>query len=220
MKNSLRTLLTLGLLVLIAVFVYRKYQEHNRYDHISRLDYLPYENIDYNFYDQPVVQAYLNNCNRLTDMRKATWLTDGVDIQNAKEGYGEVQSKINQYKSLLSYTKVLESKLIESKDLKDQGLTNDMIEMILDKGITIGAVENERDKMAACDFLKGKNVSAGSKPTEIWELQKLLNSNDYKISINGVFSGATDSALVDFQNSNNLYPSHVCDDITLRKLAE
>jgi hypothetical protein len=45
-------------------------------------------------------------------------------------------------------------------------------------------VQNEKDKMAAYDFLKGKNISAASKKNEIWELQKLLNANDYNLSIN------------------------------------
>jgi hypothetical protein len=167
-----------------------------------------------------VLQTYLNNCNRLTDLAKTLWLKDGVDVLTAKEGYGEIQSKINQYNSILNYTKIIETKLTESKDLKDQGLTNDVIEIILDKGITVGAVENEKDKMAAYEFLKGKNVNVGSRANEVWEMQKLLNSNDYKIPIDGIFNKITDSALVSFQKSNNLYPSHVCDDVTLKKLAE
>jgi peptidoglycan hydrolase-like protein with peptidoglycan-binding domain len=104
--------------------------------------------------------------------------------------------------------------------MKDQGLTNDDIRIVLDKDITIGAVENEKDKMAAYEFLRGKNVSASSKPNEIWELQKLLNANDYNLSINGVYDASTDSALLDFQKDNNLYPAHMCDDLTLKKLAE
>ena len=111
-------------------------------------------------------------------------------------------------------------RLSESKDLKDQGLGNDVIEAILDKGITIGAVENERDKMAGYEFLKGKNVNTHSPKNEVWEMQKLLNVNDYNISINGIFDLATDSALFDFQKTNNIYPSHICDDMTLKKLAE
>jgi hypothetical protein len=35
-----------------------------------------------------------------------------------------------------------------------------------------------------------------------------------------LFDASTDSALLDFQDSNNIYPSHTCDDLTLRKLAE
>jgi hypothetical protein len=207
-------------LFVVGYWGYNRYGQHKIYENISRFDYLPADSIDYSYYNQPVLVTYLDNCAKLTDMAKALWLKNGVDIYNAKLSFGETQSKINHYNALLKYTKILEAKLLESHDLKDQGLDNDVIEAILDKGLTIGAVQNEKDKMASYEFLKGKNISAHSTPAEIWEMQKLLNANDYNLSINGVFDVSTDSALLDFQKSNNLYPSHLCDDITLKKLIE
>jgi phosphoribosylformylglycinamidine (FGAM) synthase-like enzyme len=153
-------------------------------------------------------------------MGRKLWLRHGVDIHKESKYTGEAQSLMNQYNSVLKYTRILESRLKDSKDMKDGGLTNDVIKMVFEKGITVGAVENEKDKMAAYDFLKGKNISATSKPNEIWELQKLLNANDYNLSISGVYDASTDSALLDFQRLNNIYPSHICDDLTLKKLAE
>jgi Putative peptidoglycan binding domain len=222
MKSSRLSRITIVLLLLALAgwWAYHGYTLHQRYEQISRFDYLPKDSIDYNYYDRSVLSTYLDNCNKLTDLGKTLWLKNGIDIHTAKTSNGEAQSRINRYHALLTYTKVLEARLSESKDLKDQGLGNDVIEVILEKGITIGAVESERDKMAACEFLKGKNVSARSAKNEVWELQKLLNANDYNLSINGVFDAATDSALLDFQRDNNIYPSHICDDITLRKLAE
>ncbi|MCW3124387.1 MAG: peptidoglycan-binding protein [Bacteroidetes bacterium] len=220
MRSPVRIFLVLLVVTLIGLCGYHRYEVHKRYENISRFDYVCKDSIDYNYYDQSVLRTYLENCDKLTDIAKTLWLKDGIDVTTTQQGYGERQSRINRYNSLLRYTRSLEDKLTQSQDMKDQGLTNDDIEMILDKDITIGAVENEKDKMAAYDFLKGKNVSAASKPNEIWELQKLLNANDYNLSINGVFDASTDSALLDFQKENNLYPSHSCDDITLRKLAE
>ena len=208
------------LLVLIGSWGYHRYTIHKRYENISRFDYLPKDSIDYSYYDQGALREYLENCDKLSQIAKTLWLKDGVDVTTAKTGRGEIQSKINRYNTLLRYTKILEAKLSESKDLKDEGLNNDVIAIALDKGITIGAVENERDKVAGYEFLKGKNVSARSPQNEIWEMQKLLNANDYNINISGVFDAVTDSVLLDFQKSNNLYPSHVCDDMTLKKLSE
>ncbi len=220
MKSLPKIIFTVLILLLIGTWTYHRYTQHERYENISRFDYLPKDSIDYSYYDQPALRIYLDNCTKLTDLAKTLWLKNGVDIYTARTGYGEIQSKINRYNSLLRYTKMIEVRLSESKDLKDQGLANDVIEVILDKGITVGAVENERDKMAAYEFLKGKNVSARSPQNEIWEMQKLLNANDYNINITGIYDAATDSALLDFQKSNNLFASHVCDDVTLKKLAE
>jgi hypothetical protein len=222
MKSSRLPKFIFAVIVLLVIgsWGYHRYAEHKKYENISRFDYLPKDSIDYNYYDQATLTTYLGNCTKLTDLAKTLWLRSSIDIHTAKTAYGESQSNINRYNTLLKYTRILEAKLAESKDLKDQGLSNDMIEVILDKGITIGAVENEKDKLAAYDFLKGKNVSTHSPKNEIWEMQKLLNGNDYNIGITGLFDASTDSALLDFQKSNNIYPSHTCDDITLKKLSE
>ena len=219
-KNSIRNILIVILLLAVVGYTYKRYTRHKKYENISRLDYKPHDKIDYLYYDAQVQQTYLSNCQRLTDVAKVLWLRNDIDVTKTAKGFGQAQTQIDQYNSLLQYTKVIESRLLASRDLKEQGLTNDVIQLILDKGITIGAVQGEKDKVAALDFLKGKNVHSGSNATEVWEMQKLLNANDYSISIDGIFNSITDSALVDFQNKNNLYPSHVCDDITLRKLAE
>jgi hypothetical protein len=222
MKSSRLTKFVIATLILLAIasWAYHRYELHKKYENISRFDYLPKDSIDYSYYDPATLSTYLDNCTKLTDLAKTLWLKNDIDIRTTQTGYGEAQSKINRYRALLKYTKMLEAKLSESADLKGQGFGNDVIEAILDKGITAGAVENERDKMAAYDFLKGKNVSTRSPQNEIWEMQMLLNANDYNININGTFDASTDSALLDFQKSNNLYPSHVCDDLTLRKLSE
>lgn len=222
MKSSrlFKFLFVAVLLLFIGSWSYHRYSLHKKYENISRFDYLPKDSIDYNYYDKVTLSTYLDNCNQLTDLAKTLWLKNGIDIHTATTAYGEGQSRINRYKALLNYTKILEAKLRESKDLKDQDLDNDVIQMIIEKGTTVGAVENDKDKIAGYEFLKGKNVSPHSAKSEIWEMQKLLNDNDYNLNINGVFDAATDSALLDFQHDNNIYPSHICDDITLKKLAE
>lgn len=220
MRSPLKVFLLLFLFTLIGLGIYRRYEVHQRYENISRFDYASQDSVDYGYYDQNTLRVYLDNCDKLTTIAKSLWLKDGIDVTATRKGYGEAQSQINRYYTLLKYTRSIEDKLIQSQDMKDQGLTNDDIKIILDKDITIGAVESEKDKMAAYEFLKGKNVSASSKPNEIWELQKLLNANDYNLSINGIYDASTDSALLDFEKDNNLYPAHSCDDLTLRKLAE
>ena len=47
-------------------------------------------------------------------------------------------------------------------------------------------------------------LSYGSQGNEVTELQKLLNQNGYKLSEDGVFGDATQSAVKDYQQKNNL----------------
>ncbi|MFN8309160.1 MAG: hypothetical protein U0T73_04305 [Chitinophagales bacterium] len=206
--------------VIAAIYGFNRYEEHQRYEHINRFDYAPNPKIDYLYYDRALLQDYFENCKQLTDLGKTLWLRSGIDVTKTKTAFGESQSIINRYHALQQYNAVLESRLVESRDLKEQGLTDEVIEAVLNKGVTAGAIQEEKDKMAAYDFLKGKNVGKSASQAEIWEVQKLLNANDYPVVINGTFDRITDSSLVDFQTSNNLYPSHTCNDITLLKLAE
>jgi Putative peptidoglycan binding domain len=212
----------IGLILIIALmsYGYSRYTRHQRYSQLAQYDYVPSALIDYSYYDKQVLQTYYTNCDRLTEIAHEVWMKHGIDVRKERKETDGIQSSIHRYQSMLVYTKQIEARLVESQDLKTQGLSNEVIELVLDKGITIGAVEAEKDKMAALQYLKGKNVGLSSKPAEIWELQKLLNANEYNIAINGIYNPATDSALSDFQLTHGLYVSHSCDDITLMKLAE
>jgi hypothetical protein len=219
-SNPTRNILFAAIIIIVGVVIYSRYAGHKRYDHISRLDYVANDSIDYNYYNQQVLSQYLVQCQRLTSIAKSLWLRNGIDIHLDTAAYGEAQSQIYLYRSTLRYTLSLENRLKESTDLKQQGMSNEQIEKIQANGYTIGALQADNDKHAAFELLKGKNIGAGAKPNEIWELQKLLNQNDYKIIIDGIYSLSTDSALSDFQRTYNIYPSHTCDDLTLSKLVE
>ncbi|MFN8278063.1 MAG: peptidoglycan-binding domain-containing protein [Chitinophagales bacterium] len=218
-NSFLRTIFIAGFII-AALYGYHRFSQHNRYENISRFDYLPNPKIDYLYYDRDMLRTYLENCQKLTDLGKTLWLRSEIDVTKTKKAFGEAQTLINQYQQVWQYNHILETRLIESKDLKEQGLTDQVIEVILNKGVTVGAVQEEQDKLAAYDFLKGKNAGARSGPAEIWQVQMLLNANDYPIHPTGQFDATTDSSLTDFQRMNNLYPSHVCDDITLKRLVE
>jgi peptidoglycan hydrolase-like protein with peptidoglycan-binding domain len=69
-------------------------------------------------------------------------------------------------------------------------------------------------------ILKDKNVGVGSRPEDIWVVQRLLNYNEYKIPIDGIYNKITDSAVSHFQRNSNLYESHRVDNFTLEKLTE
>ena len=219
-SNNIRNFLFL-LVVLIGSYIFiHKYLEHKKYENISRFDKLPNDSIDVNFYDPSIVKMYFKNCKQLTDLAKTLWLKNGIDVAKDKTGFGEAESKLNSYNALLRITQPMEIHLKESRELKEQGLSNEEISEILNKGITIGAYQIEKDKQAAFEFLKGKNVNRASSADQVWEMQKLLNANEYNIAIDGIFNSNTDSALVDYQTKNNLFPSHTCNDVTLIHLVK
>jgi hypothetical protein len=39
-----------------------------------------------------VLQTYLDNCNKLTDIAKGLWLKNGISIDTTQKGYGDTVS--------------------------------------------------------------------------------------------------------------------------------
>lgn len=59
-----------------------------------------------------------------------------------------------------------------------------------------------------------KQVSYGSQGDEVKELQELLNSNGYKLSVDGIFGRETKKAVTDYQTKNNLTANGIVSDDT------
>lgn len=219
-NKSLKRLLLVIFLGILFFIGYKIYYRYSSYHAIERFDYPIAKQIDENYYDQAALYQYKNDAVTLSKMARELWIGHRIDVLKpdanmCKKAYPDYLS----YKILLEKVKATENNLISSKELKDtEGLNNASIEAILKNDFTIGAYYTSLDARHAYDFLKGKNVNKNSAPAEVWELQKLLNYNDYTILIDGKYNTETDSALTDFQQNNNLFPSHSCNDITLDKM--
>lgn len=65
---------------------------------------------------------------------------------------------------------------------------------------------------------KYKQLSYGSQGSEVTDLQKLLNQNGYKLTVDGIFGSQTQSAVRDYQKKNNLTVDGIAGDQTFGAL--
>ena len=63
-----------------------------------------------------------------------------------------------------------------------------------------------------------KQLSYGSQGSDVTELQKLLNQNGYKLTVDGIFGSQTQSAVRDYQKKNNLTVDGIAGDQTFGAL--
>ena len=221
-NGSLKKVMLFLFLVLLGFGIYKIYYSYTNYSHVERLDYKIAPTIDENYFDKIELATYKNNAIALSKMARELWIEHRIDVSEKNPDVCKKGSLAYQeYLLLFNQTKTIEQKLTSSKELKNnESLNNSAIKEILENDYTIGVYYTQNEARQSYNFLKGKNTRKGSAPAEIWELQKLLNYKEFDITVDGIFNIQTDSALVSFQKSNNLYPSHICDDITLEKLAE
>ena len=65
---------------------------------------------------------------------------------------------------------------------------------------------------------KYKQLSYGSQGSEVTDLQKLLNQNGYKLTVDGIFGSQTQNAVRDYQKKNNLTVDGIAGDQTFGAL--
>lgn len=206
--KKLALLIIIIALPLILFFQYKKYR---RFHPPSEYDYPISDSIDVHYHDPEVLLHYYENAYKIGSFSRELWASKGVDIRYPDTSETETQSALRYYQQLLQTTTHLEGKLKYSRALKNQGFDNNEIKIIEERGIS-----PQNFRLLHKMNLMGLKI--GVKGSTVWELQKLLTALGYEIPVDGIFSIETDQALKDFQRKNELYPSGITDEATLRAL--
>lgn len=205
------------ILVLVGWWIYTLIRDYNRVQKLSEVLYFQSDSIDMAYHDPELLYQYLHEVKQYNLLSEEIWLKDGVNIKASND---ILSAKEANAKILLDFISKAESKLKESKLLKGLGFKNEDIHIMQDQDITAGVLLEAKELKNYATILKDKNVSVGSRPEDIWAVQRLLNYNEYQIPIDGIYSVITDSAVSHFQKKSNLYVSHRVDNFTLEKLTE
>jgi len=217
-SSPLKTIAIVVLVGLLLLFLYKRFQHYQRTSHLAVVLVLTNDSIDYNYHDKELLHNYITEAAQYNTIAQHLWMDRGI---NPKKLEGtNVSADVLQATSLLKSIQLKETKLKESTLLKSIGLGDDDIHIIQEKDITPGVLIEAKEKEKFSALLKGKNVSVGSRPEDIWIAQKLINYHEYNIPVDGIYNSITDSAVSDFQVRNGLFKSHKVDDFTLEKLSE
>ncbi len=217
-KNStIGKLLLLLLFVLIGWWIYTLIRDYNRIQKVSDVLHIQSDSIDMAYHDPELLYQYLHVVKEYNLLSERIWLDEGVNVKVTTK---IASAKEANAKMLLDFISKTESKLKESMLLKGLGFKNEDIHIMQDQDITAGVLLETKELDNYAMILKDKNVSVGSRPEDIWAVQRLLNYNEYQIPIDGIYNRITDSVVSHFQKKSNLYVSHRVDNFTLEKLTE
>ena len=217
MKKILITILV----VIVLIFAYNQYKDYKRF-HPNNIDYKINESVDLDYYNQSVVYNYYDAVEALNGFVSMQWSANEIDVKSPEDDDRETQLAVNEYSKKLAKVKYYESKLVQSKTLKEKGFTNADIKNYEAEGLSLEAynkkLEAEKFKNNLFLNLPITNLRNGQKSPFIYEIQKLLVKKGYEIPLDGIFKNVTRNALMDFEAKNNLFVDGNIDEMTLEAL--
>ncbi len=201
-------------LILIAaslvVIAYFQYKSHQRFNPPSSYDFMINDSIDVNFYDPMVVQQYYENCYKIGQFARSAWYNEEIDVLFPADTRA-AQDLAEVYGRLVATTQRLEDLLVYSAKLKSQGYDNRAVAYIQEHGIP----PKDYKYITNANFI---GLKPGMVSDEVWEMQKILIAMGYDIPKDGNFGQETETALRDFQQKHDLFPSGILNERTLKIL--
>ncbi|RAJ17760.1 peptidoglycan-binding domain-containing protein [Olleya aquimaris] len=211
------------LVVIVLIFSYNQYKEFQRF-HPKHANYKISESIDLNYHNQEMVYNYNEAVEQLNSYATMQWSANEIDVKSPESDDAETTLAVNTYAKKLAKVKFYETKLEQSKQLKDKGYTNADIQNFEQIGLTVEAynthVNNEKFKNRLLNALPKTNLRTGERSPFVFEIQKLLVKKGYDIPVDGVYMTITANAIKDFEAKNNLFADGNIDEVTLEALLD
>ncbi|UOB19270.1 peptidoglycan-binding domain-containing protein [Abyssalbus ytuae] len=216
------------LVVIISIMGYNLYKKHKRFTP-PEYEYKISEKIDLNYFNQTFLLHYYQQVEKLNGYVITQWANNGIDVRNPGNDDETIKSAVNEYASLLGKVKFYEEKLIQSSNLKKEGLNNDNIRIMEEQGISPENYKKKQEtqnNILSSTILKelfknnnnNKNIGLGAQGPMVFELQKILVKKGYEMPIDGIYKAATYEAVKAFEEKNSLYPDGRLDILTLEHL--
>jgi len=216
-SSAIKNVVLLLVLVLVVWWIYTLIRDYNRVQKLAEVLFIQSDSIDMAYHDPDLLYQYLREVKEYNLLAEMFWLKEGINVKATKD---ITSARVANAKMQLDFILNTEIKLKESVLLKGLGFKNEDIHIMQDQNITAGVLLEAKELKNYTSILKDKNVSVGSRPEDIWIVQRLLNYNGYQVPIDGIYSVITDSVVSHFQKKSNLFISHRVDNFTLEKLTE
>lgn len=210
------------LLIIIASLIgYSQYKQYKRFSP-PEYEYQVNKNIDLNYHNQSLILDYHQSIEELNAYVISQWSSNNIDVRNPENNNKSTVTAISKYAKKLGKVRFYETQLLKSTQLKKDGLNNNDIILLEEKGITKSdykkALEYETLKTMFHSYSSKNNLRLGSKNALIFEIQKILVKKGYEIPVDGFYKHETFNAIKDFQEKNSLYSSGNIDLLTFNAL--
>ena len=219
----MKTILASILVVILLIFGINQYQDYQRF-HNPNNHYQPVDGILRTDFNKSLVNDYLKSITNLNGYMELQWSTNGIDVRNPQKDDTQNQYASNQYNNLLSEVKFLENQLLQIQKLKNEGKSNQEIELLIKEQKTAKQIKKEQEQLSykntLIEIYNSKTKNLKSEETFVYEIQKLLNKKGFKVQIDGMYHIETIQAIKSFEQQNNFYPDGKIDLLTLKTLLQ
>lgn len=213
------------LVIILLIIGYSQYQKYKRFTP-PEYQYVAHENIDLSYHDKPFLLNYYKAIEDVNGYVITQWSAHRIDVRNPEEDDEKTQAAVSKYTEKLGIVKFYENQLVQSKSLKEKGMTNADIKLLAEKGITASQQQEQQKKADQLNMFRQlfdhaestNGLRLGSSNAFIYEIQKLLVSKGYDIPVDGVFENITVEAIRVFEEKNDLFPDGYIDALTLEHL--
>ena len=202
----------LVVIVALPLIAYFEYDHYVRHHPPAGCEYAIDTTIDVHYHDPGTVLDYYETVEAICAHARFMWKKHKIDVTNADPADGEKAEAMRTYRRYLATARHLEDRLLRSAKQKAQGFSNDEIRYMEQQQV-------EPEEMRVRKFLgKYTQLQIGDQNQTVMDMQKRLNAKGYSLRIDGIFNQETRQVVQKFQESAQLFPSGVVDDITLKEL--
>jgi murein L,D-transpeptidase YcbB/YkuD len=211
----MKQLIIFILLIIAGLIGYGKYSEYKRYNS-PEINYKTDKKLDINYYNQELVLNYFEAIESLDSYTMLQWSANNIDVRTPEEDTNETKIAVDAYAKKLAKVNYYETKLENSLQLKDKGLSNKEIQFIEETGLDFESYKRKENFEKIKSLFDPKiKLYKGETNSIVFEVQKRLNELDYKLKIDGVYRIETLEAIKEFEEKNNILADGFIDALTL-----
>ena len=197
----MKQILIVILIVILLIFGYNQYTNYKRFNSPG-VDYVSNKKIDLNYHDKSFLLNYYQAIEDLNGFVKLQWADKSIDIRNPKNDNDKTEIALLEYTKKLGIIKYYEDKLIESSELKNQGIDNKEILVFEQKGFKVNDYNKFLNRKFLIETFKSNpekySLRVGDNSSFIFELQKILVEKGYDIPTDGLFREVTFNTIRSF----------------------
>jgi hypothetical protein len=209
------------LTIIVLIIGYGQYNQYQRFT-LENYQYQATDGVDINYHSKTFVLDYYEAIEDLNNYIITQWSANRIDVRAPESDDLETQAATVIYANKLALVKYFEGQLLQSAELKTQGMTNQDVRSFEEDGIS--KADKLRDAHKAKIMRMFGNVSntvrLGDKSAFVYEIQKLLKTKGHDVTLDGVYKDLTVEAILAFETAHKLYPDGKLDIFTLEQLLD
>lgn len=207
----MKKLLILILIICLPLIAFFQYKNYRRFNPPSSYEYALNYQVDMNYHQPELVEEYFQKIVEVSAFARMQWSNERIDVRFPNIDSETETNAANYYNVMLTRLKWLEARLSRSTELKEAGFSNTNI-----KEIEAGVPPTLAGWGVKGDAIKAATL--GQRGEVIWSIQKKLIEKGYNHTLDGVFGVDTQTALLQFQTDQDLFPSGRMNETTFRSL--